>query len=174
METPKSVRIAAIISQAILVFWILLTVLSNVFQERIALLYYLYPSSEWERAFPWSVITMCIADLLITAANLQMCRGKGRVAPLVTAAVTTGILPIVCSILQICQLSYATLHGVADNIARLNVAVQIEGNLDYLLHAAAIITIAAAAVYAYAKKGVTEDQSAERLDYDMPYNTNQL
>lgn len=170
MNTPKSVRIAAIVSQAVLVLWILLTVLSNVFQERIALLYYRYPSSDWERSFSWTVIAMCIADLLITAANLQICRGKGRVAPLVTAAVTTGALPIVCSILQICQSNYAALLWGDDELARAHLAIQTAESLCCFLYAGAIITIAAAAVYAFAKKETAAKQLIEASDYAPPYN----
>ncbi len=174
---PKSVKTAAIISQVILVLWIWLTILSNIFQRTISNQFFGYGLSyieNIERAFPWTVAAMCIADLVITAANFFICRGKCKIAPLVMTAVTTGILPIVSSFLRLIQFRFVSLTEVrvSDRFAILNCAYTIGAMLSYFLYAAAVITIAAAAVYAYSQKGVTENQSVERSDYEPPYNIN--
>ncbi len=174
MESPKSVKIAAIISQAILVLWILLTILSNVFQRTIIDRFFGYRlyDTENERAFPWTVAAMCIADIVITAADFFICQGKYRTAPLIMTAVTTGILPIADRVLSMIRLRFASLTGNDESYIILHCANSIGTVLSYFLYAAAVITIAAAAVYAYAKKSVTEYQPIERQDFDSPYNIN--
>ncbi len=174
MMCPKSVKIAAIISQVILVLWILLTILSNVFQRTIIDRFFGYRlyDTENERAFPWTVAAMCIADIVITAANFFICRGKCKIAPLVMTAVTTGILQIVCSFLQTIQLRFVSITEGSESFYIMGCAYTIGEMLSYFLYAAAVITIAAAAVYAYAKKEATEEQQIERSDYDTTYNTN--
>ncbi len=154
MACPKSVRTAAIISQVILVLWILLTILSNVFQNNVIYLlgYRLSDAENIERAFPWTVAAMCIADIVITSADFFICQGKHRIAPLIMTAVTTGILPIADGALSMIQLRFASLTGNDESYIMLHCANSIGAKLSYLLYAAAVITIAAAAVYAYAKK----------------------
>ncbi len=164
MESPKSVKIAAIISQVILVLWILLTILSNVFQRTIIDRFFGYGlyDTENERAFPWTVAAMCIADIVITSADFFICQGKHRIAPLIMTAVTTGILQIVCSFLQTIQLRFVSITEGSESFYIMGCAYTIGEMLSYFLYAAAVITIAAAAVYAYAKKSVTADQLNER------------
>lgn len=160
MACPKSVRTAAIVSQSILILWAALQLLSSIFQK--SLIFYLYIRDESTldavgKVLSWSAIAFCVGDLLFTAANLLMCMGKGRYAPIVISAVTVGLLPVAGRYLSLRQNQLTAFIGGADKLAVISSYNVMVSLLSYLLYAAAIITIAAAAVYAYSKKTETAE-----------------
>ncbi len=179
MTCPKSVRIAAIVSQAVLILWGLLQLLLSIFQKKIMLQSSIGLSESDLEAVGkinlWTVYALTAAALVFTAVNLMMCMEKCRITPLIISAVTTGLLPFVVTYLFSVQLERYTegiLNDIYSVVAALQVYSSLVNLLSRLLYAAAIITIAAAAVYAYAKKSVTEYKPIERQDFAPPYNIN--
>lgn len=151
--TPKSVRTAAIVSQVLLIAWAVFSLTASIFQDNLLALFGIPTSiiEDTEKASSWAVIAMCAANLLLTAANVLICNGKGVHSPIIMSAVTTGLLPVAVTYLNVMQLQIiARLR--ADAFARMSAYNQAVAFLSYLLYAGAIITIAASAVYAYAKK----------------------
>ncbi|MCI7766493.1 MAG: hypothetical protein MSJ26_00720 [Oscillospiraceae bacterium] len=155
--TPKSVKTAAIASQAILIIWALLLLLSSLFQKNILNELsggWIY--EETEKVFLYSGVFMCIANLAITASNALISKGKRVFMPLVISSVTTGILPIAVLISNLIQTRLTARLMGTEVLAALSLYSNVVNILSYLLYAAAIITIAASAVYAYANNPVNK------------------
>ncbi len=152
--TPKSARTAAIVSQVLLIAWAVFSLTASIFQDNLLALFGIPTSiiEDTKKASSWAVIAMCAANLLLTAANVLICNGKCVYSPIIMSAVTTGLLPVAVTYLNVMQLQIiARLRG-SDAFARMSAYNQAAAFLSYLLYAGAIITIAASAVYAYAKK----------------------
>ncbi|MCM1382448.1 MAG: hypothetical protein NC192_10945 [Muribaculaceae bacterium] len=170
MTCPKSVRTAAIVSQAFIVAWAVLSFLASVYQKELA--YQLFIQSKFieniGKIVPAVSIALCFEGILLSAANVLMCRGKKVYAPLVTTAVTIGIFPFITVAVNFVRWN----NHLADSnytVAYVNSVSEIESILSYLLNIAAIITVAAAAVYAYAKNREKEESGESYTEYDMRY-----
>lgn len=160
MRCPKSVRTAAIVSQSILILWAALQLLSSIFQKSLLFYFYIRDESTIDsvgKVSSWVAVAFCVGNILFTAANLLICMGKGRYAPIVISAVTVGLLPAAGLYLSLRQNQLAAFIGGVDKLAVISSYNSMVSLLSYLLYAAAIITIAAAAVYAYAKKNETAE-----------------
>ena len=162
MQFPKSVKIAAIVSQAIVVLWGVLSIFSNVFQDSL-LKWYVdsYMIENTDKIVSWAVVVRCIAALVISVANILICSRKTVHTPLIMASVTTGIVPPIINGVQNRQLIMTAYSDGADAVARLSAVMKIDSILSYFLSAAMIITIAVGAIYAYAKKNCPEEKSTE-------------
>ena len=163
MPFPKSVRTAAIVSQAIVVLWAVLSFLSSFFQDNF-LAYYAdsYIIENTDKVTSWAVAVRCIAALAVSGANMLICSRKSVYMPVVMASVTAGLLPFAVSGMNTWQMMLTAHLEGADALARLSMVNQIESVLAYFLSAALIITIAAGAVYAYARKHCTEEEFSEK------------
>lgn len=172
MSFPKSVKIAAIVSQSLVVLWGILSLFSNIFQDNL-LKWYVdsYMVENTDKIVSWVVVVRCIAALVISGANILICSRKTVNAPLVMTSVTAGSMPVFLSIFRNRQLIMTVYSDGADAVARLSAVQNIESILSYFLSAAMIITIAAGAVYVYAKKNCPEaEETAEAGEvYDI-YN----
>lgn len=156
MTCPKSVKTAAIVSQVFIFGWVLLSLLAIIFQNSFAGLRTFHYVEKLDKIIPVVTIISCFKGLLLSAANVLMCKGKSVYAPLITTAVTMGIFPFITAVANSIQLDYYADFG-SEAIMKLNAVNVVESMLSNILVAAAIITVAASAVYAYAKK----NQNAE-------------
>ena len=173
MPFTKSARIAAIVSQAIVVLWAGLTVLSNLFQDKLLTLYMdSYVIENTDKITSRAVIVRCIAALIVSGANILICSRKTVYTPVVMASVTAGLLPFVVRGMTVWQTMMKAKFEGANVLARLNVVQQIESSIAYFFSAAMVITIAAGAVYAYARKNCpeTEEFSQEGEAYAIADN----
>lgn len=160
MTCPKSVRTAAIVSQAFIIVWTLLSLLASIFQNSFAGFYVSRHYIEnTDKIVPVVTIISCFKGLLLSAANVLMCRGKNVYAPLIMTAVTMGIFPVITSAAHMIQFDYYSNFGSVI-FAKCNAVSSVESMLSNILAVAAIITIAAAAVYAYAKNRTAEKTEA--------------
>ena len=159
MPFPKSVKIAAIVSQSLVVLWGILSLFSNIFQDNL-LKWYVdsYMIENTDKIVSWSVVVRCIAALVISVANILICSRKTVNTPVIMASVTTGKVPPIINGVQNRQLIMTAYSDGADAVARLSAVMKIDSILSYFLSAAMIITIAAGAVYAYAKKNCPESE----------------
>lgn len=167
MTCPKSVKTAAIVSQSILILWAALQLLSSIFQKSLLFYFYIRDESTLDlvgKVSSWAAAAFCVGNLLFTAANLLMCMGKGRRAPIVISAVTVGLLPAAGLYLSLRQSQLTAFIEGVDKFTVINSYNSMVSLLSYLLYAGAIITIAAAAVYAYAKKNTSE--KSEEIVYE--------
>lgn len=161
MTCPKSVRTAAIVSQAFIIVWTLLSLLASIFQNSFA---GFYASRHYientDKIVPVVTIISCFKGLLLSAANVLMCRGKNVYAPLIMTAVTMGIFPVITAAASTFRFNYysTTLGSVA--FMKCSAVNNVESMLSNILGTAAIITVAAAAVYAYAKNRTAEKTEA--------------
>lgn len=146
MSKEKFSRSAAISSQVIIVLWLAVQLLTSVFQQSV-LMDFVRNGSELPKVNSWKVIALCAGGLCITAANFMICQKKGKKAPLIMSAVSTGLLPAASKIAETVQ--FNLLSGVVEEYEALSVySVYIIQPLSYLLYAGAFVTAAAAAVYA--------------------------
>ena len=101
---PKSVKNSAIVSQILIIVWVVVFWIVTLYQDKI-IMYWTgggLGSAESEyRVMSWSVMVYCAASALLTISNLIMCNdgkfnksGKLTLVPLVASAVTTAALPI--------------------------------------------------------------------------------
>lgn len=164
MPFPKSVKIAAIVSQSLVVLWGVLSIFSNIFQDNL-LKWYVdsYMVENTDKIVSWSVVVYCIAALIVSAANILICSRKTVNTPVIMASVTTGIVPPIINGVQNRQLIMTAYSDGADAVARLSAVMKIDSILSYFLSAAMIITIAAGAVYAYAKKNCSEAEETTEV-----------
>ena len=172
MPFPKSVKTAAIVSQSLVVLWGVLSLFSNIFQDNLIEWYVgSYVIEDTDKIVSWAVIVFCIAALAVSVSNILICSRKTVHTPLVMASVTFGLMPVFLNIFRNRQLIVtAHLDGVGE-VARLSAVQSIESILSYFLSVAMIITIAAGAVYAYAKKNCPEAEESTDVGevYDI-YN----
>lgn len=150
-KAPGSVKISTMISQVILIIWAWLLLFSSLFQNNIVSnMSGGQLDSSSEKVVLYSAIIMCIANVAITAANALISKGKGVYMPLTISAAATAVLPgaVYCS--NVIQSMQMTLLG-ADKVAQVNIYANVVNILSWPLYGAAIMTIAASAVYAYAK-----------------------
>ncbi|MCH5349957.1 MAG: hypothetical protein J1E40_11585 [Oscillospiraceae bacterium] len=164
MPFPKSVKIAAIASQSVIVLWVVLTVLASLFQDDL-LKFYIDSSTieNTNRTGSWSVIIRCIAAIIVGVANMLICCKKTVHTPLIMTSVTAGLLPVVVNSVSIRQRLVVSMDSI-DEFTRLSAVLNMESILAYFLSAALLITIASGAVYAFAKKNcseIKEDESYE-------------
>ena len=158
MPFPKSVRIAAIVSQAIVVLWVVLSIIASVFQDKLLELYLdSYVIENTVKTGSWTVIVRCVAAIIASGANILMCSRKTVHTPVVMASVTAGLLPFVVNFISIRQRLIVSMTSI-DEFARLAAVEQIESPISYFLSAALVITIAAGAVYAFARKNCPETE----------------
>lgn len=117
--------------------------------------------SSSEKVVLYSAIIMCIANVAITAANALISKGKGVYMPLTISAAATAVLPgaVYCS--NVIQSMQMTLLG-ADKVAQVNIYANVVNILSWPLYGAAIMTIAASAVYAYAKNHSAPENAPEK------------
>lgn len=91
----------------------------------------------------YMVYALMIAAIIVTASNVMIFRDKGKRAPLIISAVTTGLLPIVSELLTYFQqmsIQYSGVYYTFDTNGT--------SYISYVLYAAAVVSIAAGAVYA--------------------------
>ena len=173
MPFPKSVRIAAIVSQSVIVLWVVLTIIASVFQDKILELFMeSYAIESTNKIGSWSVIIRCIAVIIASAANILICSRKTVYTPLVMTSVTAGMLPFVTNYITTQQALIVVASEGAAAMVRLSSVRQIESVLAYLISAAMIVTIAAGAVYAFAKNNISEAEEFSQGDktYDIADN----
>ncbi|MBP0958123.1 MAG: hypothetical protein J5997_12255 [Oscillospiraceae bacterium] len=160
-KAPSSVKTATMISQIILIIWAWLLLFSSLFQNNIVSnMSGGQLDSSSEKVVLYSAIIMCIANVAITAANALISKGKGVYMPLTISAAATAVLPgaVYCS--NVIQSMQMTLLG-ADKVAQVNIYANVVNILSWPLYGAAIMTIAASAVYAYAKNHSAPENAPE-------------
>ncbi|MCM1023015.1 MAG: hypothetical protein NC395_03030 [Prevotella sp.] len=173
MTCPKSVRTAAIVSQVFIVAWAVLSFFASVYQKPLLSAFFLRDESVFDdvgKVSSWSSVAFCLGGLLFTAANLFMCTGKGKAAPVAISAAVLGLLPIAAKGLSLLQNRIIAVTEGADKLTVWSCYNAIASALSYLLFAGAVITVAAAAVYAYAKNRENEESGESYTEYDMRYN----
>ena len=150
-SVPGSVRIAVIVSEIIMVLWVLILLLMSLFQKEIvtALADGMTIDSS-EKLVLHSAVIMCIGSLVITAANGLVSKGKGVYMPLVIASIITGLMPIAVYIADTRQRIEEAMLG-SERLVYLSLFSVPVSLLSWLFYGGAAITIAASAVYAYAR-----------------------
>ena len=157
MTCPKSVKTAAIVSQAFIIVWAVFSLLSVIFQDSFAGFFVpSYYLESTDKIIPVVTIIYCFKGILLSAANILMCKSRRIHAPLIMTAVTIGVFPIITIIARNIQVDYYDGLKVSDIFWRFSAVNDVESLLSNILSAAAIITVAASAVYAYAKKSTEE------------------
>ena len=157
MRCPKSVRTAAIVSQAFIIVWVVLSFLAVIFQNSFAGFFvsrnYLENS---DKIISVVTIIYCFKAILLSAANFLMCKCKGICMPLIMTAVTMGVSPIISIAASSIQAEYYAKLVGTELLVRFSAVSRVDSLLSNLLSTAAIITVAAAAVYAYARKSTLQ------------------
>lgn len=150
-SVPGSVRIAVIVSEIIMVLWVLILLLMSLFQKEIvtALADGMTIDSS-EKLVLHSAVIMCIGSVVITAANGLVSKGKGAYMPLVMASVITGLMPIAVYIADTRQRIAEAMLG-SERLVYLSLFSVPVSLLSWLFYGGAVITIAASSVYAYAR-----------------------
>lgn len=146
MSKEKFSRSAAITSQVIITVWLAVQLLAGIFQKSLVR-YMVNYSDEIPKVNSWSVIVLCLGGLCMTAANFMICQKKNKKAPIMISTVTTALLPIVVQIANAAQFKRHT--SAIEEYQALSIYSVYVQTLSYLLYVGAVVTIAAAAVYAF-------------------------
>lgn len=150
-SVPGSVRIAVIVSEIIMVLWVLILLLMSLFQKEIVtVLADGMTIDSSEKLILHSAVIMCIGSVVITGANGLVSKGKGVYMPLVMASVITGLMPIAVYIADTRQRIEEAMLG-SERLVYLSLFSVPVSLLSWLFYGGAVITIAASAVYAYAR-----------------------
>lgn len=150
MQNLKPVRISAYVSQYLIVLWVALSVLLLILQDSLV-----YGVENTESVIVVSVIAQAVSGILIIVANLLLVKNKFGVFPLVLSSVSTALIPVATFTADYVQLKFVAVKG-AYYLARFNQVKTATSLILYVLYAAAVITIAASAVFAYAKRNIKE------------------
>lgn len=159
MNEAKHIKIAVIVSQAVLVIWLILTVLSYAFQsEVIDSLFDGTGGGGYPKVFLYSHIVQFAAFITATAANISILINKGKYAPLLAISVSAAVVPVMNIVLYNWQgRSIADAwDGYTIDYAVLSAFYSVNTQLLYILYMGAVITVAASAVYGYSKRKSTE------------------
>lgn len=146
-------RKASIASQVVLIVWTVLQLLSSLFQKSVFMRFTGLRENELDdvgRINSYPAIVLCLGGLLIIAANFLICQKKGKLAPLLIVSITTGLLPIASSRVDMLQRISASFDGVNDVYA-VGVYNGLVGTLSYLLYVGAALAVAAAVVRIFAE-----------------------
>lgn len=158
MNEAKHIKIAVIVSQAVLVIWLILTVLSYAFQmEIIDSLFDGTGGGSYPKVFLHSHIVQFAAFITATAANISILINKGKYAPLLAISVSAAVVPVLNIVLYNWQFrSMVTGDDYTISYAVLSAFNSVNTQLLYILYIGAVITVAASAVYGYSKRKSTE------------------
>ncbi len=153
MNTPTPVKITSIAAIVVIGIWAVLSGISIIFQD--ALLDAQGATEEIINSgtiIPFSLLVelVCAAALIISCT--LMLTGRMKALPLVISAVSAAVSPVLVGIISTTQTVIGGYSKGAVYIARIGTVTRIENMLSYLLSMAAIMTVAAAAVYLYSKK----------------------
>lgn len=150
MPQGKFSRNTAIVSHIIIIIWLALQLLASIFQKSLLADAMPRGSSEMQKVNSWAVIVLCIGGLVIIAANFMICMQKSKKAPLIMSSVTAGLLPIAVRITNTVQFISLNNKDGIESLQSLSVySNHIVYPLSYILYVGAVVTIAAAAVYAF-------------------------
>lgn len=146
MSQEKFSRSAAITSQVIIILWLAVQLLAGIFKNPLIEPFYYH--DDITKINSWAVIVLCAGSLCMTAANFMICMKKYKNAPLLLSAIAGGLLPIAVRIAYVAQRS--SLTSMIAEFQTLSVyETYIVHPLSYMLYAGTVVTIAAAAVYAF-------------------------
>ena len=172
MPFPRSVKIAAIVSQSVIILWVVLTILASLFQDDLLKFYMDSNTIEsTNKTGSWSVIIRCAAAIIVSAANMLICSRKTVHTPLIMTSVTAGLLPVAVNSVSVRQRLIVSMDSIGE-FTRLSAVLNIESVLAYFLSAGLVITVAAGAVYAFARVNCpeTDEFPQEGESYDIADN----
>ncbi len=154
MTTPKTIKIASIISLVSIGAWLLAVALIDVFQENLITIY--YPGNDFsegaERIFLASTTVHVVSAAVITICNILMIYGKTKLVPLILSGCAALADPVISTLAHNLQFVITAKTQGADTIAKMSSIANFSGYASYILNIAFFCTVAAASVYGYAKK----------------------
>lgn len=155
MTNRNGIKTAAVISCTIFAVWVVLTLAAYVFQDDILKLFGTpdYVMEETKRVVPWAVIVQSLFSTPVILSCGMIMKEKGGALPLIISGIASMSMPVVTGIVNIVQNIYIShIIGSPSALVRTATANNIVSWLSYLINAACIIAVAAAAVHFYASK----------------------
>ena len=154
MTTSKSVKIVSVISLVSIGMWLLAITMIDVFQENLIAVF--YPGNDFSEdtghIFLASTMVHIISAAVIAACNILMIYGKTKLVPLILSGCAFLIDPLVSTVAHNLQTVLAARLQGEYALARIGALTTFSGYASNILNIAFFCTIAASAVYAYAKK----------------------
>ena len=162
MTTPKSVKIASIISLASIGMWLLAITMIDVFQENLIAVF--YPGNDFSEdtghIFLASTMVHIISAAVIAACNILMIYGKTKLVPLILSGCAFLIDPLVSTVAHNLQTVLAARLQGEYALARIGALTPFSGYASNILNIAFFCTVAASAVYGYIrKKGINNENT---------------
>lgn len=154
MTNRNGIKTAAVISCIIFAVWLLLTFAAYVFQDDILKLFGT-PDDITEgtkRVLPWSIIVQSLFSTPVILSCYMIIKEKGGALPMIISGTASVLMPIAVSVAGVVQNMVTARINGASALVRTATAGNITSVLSYLLNAACIIAVAAAAVHFYASK----------------------
>ncbi|MBR4095810.1 MAG: hypothetical protein IKK42_00725 [Oscillospiraceae bacterium] len=153
MTTSKSVKIVSVISLASIGMWLLAVALIHTLQDSIAASFIMTSFvGENEQIFLASDVVHIISAAVIAACNILMIYGKTKLVPLILSGCAFLIDPLVSTVAHNLQTVLAARLQGEYALARIGALTTFSGYASNILNIAFFCTIAASAVYGYAKK----------------------
>ena len=154
MTTSKSVKIVSVISLASIGMWLLAITMIDVFQDNLIAVF--YPGNDFSEytghIFLASTMVHIISAAVIAACNILMIYGKTKLVPLILSGCAFLIDPLVSTVAHNLQTVLAARLQGEYALAGIRALTTFSGYTSNILNIAFFCTIAASAVYAYAKK----------------------
>ena len=133
--------------------WLLVVALIHTFQDSIAARFIMTSfAGENEQIFLASDAVHIVSAAVIAVCNILMIYGKTNLIPLILSGCVFLINPIIATVAHNLQIILATRLQGEYALARIGALATCSGYASNVLNIAFFCTIAAAAVYAYAKK----------------------
>lgn len=154
MTNRNGIKTAAVISCIIFAVWVVLTLAAYVFQNEILELLGTPDNitEETKRAVPWSVIVQSLLSTPIILSCCMIIKEQGGAFPLIMSGIASLAMPAATGIAGTIQ-NMVTGHMIgASELVRIATVHNVSSWLSYLLNAACMIAVAAAAVHFYASK----------------------
>ena len=163
MTNRNGIKTAAVISCIIFAVWLLLTLTAYVFQNDILKLFGTpdYIMEETKRVVPWAVIVQSLFSMPVILSCGMIMKEKGGALPMIISGIASLAMPLVTGIANIVQNMFSAHIIGASSLVRIATAHNIVSWLSYLLNAACLIAVAAAAVHFYASKNGEYDKKED-------------
>lgn len=163
MSNRNGIKTAAVVSCIIFAVWVLLTFTAYVFQNNILELLGT-PSDiteETNRVVSWGVIVQSLFSTPVILSCCMIIKEKGGALPLIISGAASVLMPIFTGIAGTLQ-NIVSGHMIgASALVRTATVHNVSSWLSYLLNAACLIAVAAAAVHFYASKNGEYNKSKD-------------
>lgn len=164
MTDRNGIKTAAVISCSLFAVWLVLSAAAYVFQDSFIMLMTPYNTiEETERVLSLGAVVQFLFSIPVVFSCYLIIKEKGGVLPLALSMAASVLMPVIASAAGTVQQIFTGHIVGASQLVRLAAAGNVTSILSYLLNAACLTAVAAAAVHFYASKNNGYDIKREDI-----------